>query len=316
MTTIPEERCPLDDVLNLLRVRGAVMAHLRAPAPWGLRIPLSAGATFHAVTVGSCWLRMTGAPPRELFSGDVVLLPRGTSHTLASNSSGPTQTWDRAAKAKARDAAGELVLPGSGNSTHLFCATYDYDHDVAHPFLSILPEVLVVPGDVIPPGSPMQSTLQLLRYELAATGVGRGTVLDRLIDVLFVQVVRAWVLSQDELPASWLSALRDPAIGRALTVMHSIPAAAWTIELLAREVCLSRAALTRRFTALVGEPPLAYLTRWRMDLAARHLRETDDSVGVIAHRVGYTSAFAFSRAFSRERGQPPGRYRSVRRGTP
>ncbi|HET7189466.1 MAG TPA: AraC family transcriptional regulator [Gemmatimonadaceae bacterium] len=315
MFDLAEERCPLDDVLNLLRVRGAVMAHLRAHAPWGLRLPRAAGATFHVVTAGSCWLRIAGEIPRELLPGDVVLLPHGAPHSLASSSSGPTQAWDRAAKLKARNAAGELVLPGTGNSTHLFCATYDYDHEVTHPFLSFLPTVLVVPGNAIAPNSPMQSTLQLLRYELASPGPGRGTVIGRLIDVLFVHIVRTWILGRDDLPASWLAALRDPAIGRALTVMHSAPAAAWTIDLLAREVCLSRAAFTRRFTALVGEPPLAYLTHWRMDLAAQHLRDTSDAVGAIAHRVGYTSEFAFSRAFSRERGQAPGRYRAEKRRT-
>ena len=315
LPAIPEERCPLDEVLDLLRVRGALLAQLRAHAPWGVRLLQSTDATFHAVTAGSCWLRMAGEEARELFPGDVVLLPRGTPHILASDASGPTQTWDRAATLKARDAAGELVLAGTGNSTQLLCATYRYDREVTHPLLSSLPAVLVVPGAAGAADGPMQSTLQLLRYELAAAGAGRGTVTNRLIDVLFVQVIRRWMLRQEEMPASWLAALRDPAIGRVLTVMHSVPAAAWTIDRLAREVCLSRAALTRRFTSLVGEPPLSYLTRWRMDLAACHLRSTDEPVGVIAHRVGYTSEFAFSRAFSRERGQAPGRYRTGRRDT-
>lgn len=308
-----DERCPLDDVLSLLRVRGALMAHLHAHAPWGVRLAQSTGATFHAVITGGCWLRIPGERARELFPGDIVLLARGTPHVLASSASGPTVTWNRATRLKARDATGELVLAGKGPSTHLLCASYEYDHEVAHPFLSVLPPSLVVPGDATAAGGPIQSTLQLLRHELAAKSVGRGTVIDRLIDVLFVQVVRTWILSQNELPASWLAALRDPAISRALTVMHSVPESPWTIEQLAREVCLSRAAFTRRFTSLVGEPPLSYLTRWRMDLAAHRLRFTDESVGAIAHRVGYTSEFAFSRAFSRERGQPPGRYRGERR---
>jgi AraC-like DNA-binding protein len=313
MLELPEERCPLDDVLNLLRVRGALMAYLRAHAPWGVRLSASTGATFHAVIAGSTWLRVAGERARELFPGDVVLLARGAPHILASDPSGATVAWDRAARRKARDATGELVLSGKGPSTHLLCASYEYDHDVAHPFLSVLPAALVVPGDATAGGSPMQSTLQLLRHELAAGSIGRGTVIDRLLDILLVQVVRAWILSQNELPASWLAALRDPAIARALTVMHSLPTGAWTIDLLAREVCLSRTAFTRRFTALIGDSPLSYLTRWRMDLAAHRLRCTDESVGAIAHGVGYTSEFAFSRAFSRERGKAPGRYRAEQR---
>lgn len=182
--------------------------------------------------------------------------------------------------------------------------------------LSLLPAVVLVSGEEAPDASPVSATLRLLRSELASAAAGRGTIIDRLIDVLFVHVVRAWVATQDGRATSWLGALRDPIVARALTAMHSAPATPWTIDSLAREVSLSRATLTRRFTTLVGEAPLSYLTRWRMDLAAGQLRDTDDAVSAIAHRVGYTSEFAFSRAFSRVRGQPPGRYRSEMRAGP
>ena len=302
-----DERCPLDDVLSLLRVRGALMAHLRTQAPWGRRLSQTTGATFHAVTAGSCWLRMPGQTPRELLAGDVALLPTGAPHVIASDRTGPVRPWDRAAKARELNAAGEIVIEGRGHSAQIICAAYDYDHDVAHPLLSMLPPVVVVSD--MSDGSPLSSTLRLLRFEVASTGAGRGTVIDRLIDVMFVHVVRAWVASRTDHPRSWLGALRDPVVARALTAMHSAPARPWTIDSLAREVSLSRATLTRRFTTLVGEAPLSYLTRWRMDLAAAHLRETDDAVSAIARRVGYSSEFAFSRAFARARGQPPSRYR-------
>lgn len=311
-----EQRCPLDDVLNLLRVRGALMARLRAHAPWGRRLSQAPGATFHAVTAGSCWVRMPGQPPRELLAGDIALLPTGAAHVIASDRTGPTRPWDRAAKARELNAAGEIVIDGPGNSAQLVCAAYDYDREVAHPLLALLPPVVVVSGQDVSDGNPVTATLRLLRFELASGGAGRGTVIDRLIDVLFVHVIRTWVASRNGQPSSWLGALRDPVVARALTAMHSAPATPWTIDLLAREVSLSRATLTRRFTSLVGEAPLSYLTRWRMDLAAGQLRETDDAVSAIAHRVGYTSEFAFSRAFARVRGQPPGRYRTEVRGRP
>ncbi len=305
-----EERCPLDDVLNLLRVRGALMANLRAHAPWGRRLSQAPGATFHAVTAGSCWVRMTGHAPLELLAGDVALLPTGAAHVIASDRTGPARPWDRAAKARERNAAGEIILAGPGNSAQIICAAYDYDHDVAHPLLSLLPAVVVVSGPAVADGTPVAATVRLLRHELTSGAAGRGTIIDRLIDVLFVHLIRAWIVNRDEQPNSWLGALRDPIVARALTAMHSAPAMPWTIDALAREVSLSRATLTRRFTTLVGEAPLSYLTRWRMDLAAAQLRDTNDAVSVIAHRVGYTSEFAFSRAFSRVRGQPPGRYRT------
>ena len=209
-----------------------------------------------------------------------------------------------------RPSAAEIVIEGPGNSAQIICAAYDYDREVAHPLLSLLPAVVVVSSQDASGDSPVATTLRLLRYELASGVPGRGTIVDRLIDALFVHVIRTWIASQSGQSSSWLGALRDPVVARALTAMHSAPATPWTIDLLAREVSLSRATLIRRFTTLVGEPPLAYLTRWRMDLAAGQLRDTDDAVSAIAHRVGYTSEFAFSRAFARLRGEPPGRYRN------
>jgi len=309
-----EERSPLDDILDMLRVRGTLMANLEAHAPFGLRVPQAPGAAFHAVTAGGFWVRIPGQPPRELIAGDVMLLPTGAPHVIASAPAGPTRPWDRAAKAQAKNPAGEIILDGPGRSTHVICAAYTYDQEVAHPLLSLLPPVLYLSGQQLAEGNAVHSTLGILRRELTARSAGSGIVIDRLIDVLFVHVIRAWAGGPHAPGSSWLRALRDPTIARALSLLHARPAASWTIDLLAREVSLSRATLTRRFTTLVGEPPLAYLTRWRMELAARHLRETSDAVSAIAHRVGYTSEFAFSRAFSRLRGHAPGRYRAdVRR---
>ena len=307
-----ETRCPLDDVLDVLRVRGAVMANVRARGAWGINLPRTPKATLHAVTAGACWVRVKGRPPIEQLPGDVVLLPTGAPHILASAAEGPTRTWSKVVAGQARDPAHECVFdgPGGGNSTHVICAGFEYDHEVAQPLLSLMPPVLFLSEQAVAEGSPVQSTLRILRHELAARTSGSATVIDRLIDVLFVQVIRAWLGTDDRTGTSWLGALRDPTIGRALSVLHADPAAPWTIESRAREVSLSRATLTRRFSSLVGEPPLSYLTRWRMELAARHLRETDKAVSTIARGVGYTSEFAFSRAFSRLRGLPPGRYRA------
>jgi AraC-like DNA-binding protein len=225
-----------------------------------------------------------------------VLLPTGTAHVVASQPAGPARAWDRVAKARARNAAGEIVLPGRGRATHLICAAYDYDRDVVHPLLSLLPPVLVIPSDE---SGEARGTLAMLHHELTTSSAGSSIIVNRLIDVLLVHVVRAWVARQEDHGRSWLMGLRNPSVARALAIIHAAPAAAWTVDRLARESNLSRASLTRHFTSLVGEPPLAYLTRWRMELAARQLRETDDAIGAIAHRVGYTSEFAFSRAFSR-----------------
>jgi AraC-like DNA-binding protein len=309
-------RDPLTEVLDLLRVRGAVMGRLRAHAPWGLRLSHAPSAVFHAVTAGACWLRIPEHEPRELVAGDVALLPSGASHVVASAPTGPARPWNDVAKARARTEEGEIVLDGPGGPTHVLCATYEYDCDVAHPLLTLLPPALFVSSHETAEAETMQATLNALHHELASRPGAWGTVVDRLIDVLFVQVIRAWVANDEGRETSWLGALRDPGIARALTLMHAKPAAPWTLATLARETSLSRATLTRRFTALVGEPPLSYLTRWRMDLAAKRLRETNDPVSTIARRVGYMSEFAFSRAFARVRGNAPGRYRLASRSRP
>ena len=308
-----EERCPLDDVLELMRVRGAMMANLRGSGTWGLRLPRTSRAALHAVTAGTCWVRAGGEAPRELLTGDLVLLPTGAAHILASDPAAATRSWASVAKEQSQDPAHECVVGGGGSSTHAICAGFVYDHDVAQPLLSLLPPMLFLSGQTVTDENPVHATLRALRHELNTRSPGSGTVINRLIDVLFVQVIRAWSRDEQGAGTSWLRALRDPLVARALAVMHARPAMPWTIDALAREVSLSRATLTRRFTSLVDESPLAYLTRWRMDLAARQLRETDNAVSNIAHGVGYTSEFAFSRAFKRLRGVAPGRYRAEAR---
>lgn len=302
---------PLAEVLDVSRVRGAVLAHVCAHDPWGMRMSSTPGAAFHAITAGTCWLRLDGSVSAQLMPGDVVLLPTGTEHDMVSTPDGRTRAYDRITKEELMTPDGDLLIAGSGAVTRFICAAYDYDHEVAHPLLSLLPPVVHIPAGTPGGDGPIQSTLRLLGGELGGRSPGSRSVVTRLTDVLFVQVLREW-LEREHGGACWLRALRDPQIAEVIAVMHARPGEPWTLETLAQSVNLSRATLARRFTELVGEPPLAYLTRWRMDLAARRLRETTDPVNVIAHDVGYTSEFAFSRAFTRMRGEAPARYRRAR----
>ena len=299
---------PLAEVLDVSRVRGAVLAHVCAGDPWGMRLSSAPGAAFHAITAGTCWLRLDGSTPLQLMPGDVVLLPTGSTHDMVSTADGRTRAFDRVTKEELMTPDGDLLIAGPGAVTRFICAAYEYDQEVAHPLLSLLPPVVHIPADPPGDGAPIQSTLRLLGGELGGRSPGSRSVVSRLTDVLFVQVLREW-LKREHGGACWLRALRDPQIANVIALMHARPAEPWTLATLAQSVNLSRATLARRFTELVGEPPLAYLTRWRMDLAARRLRETTEPVNVIAHGVGYTSEFAFSRAFTRARGEAPARYR-------
>ena len=301
----------LADVLNVTRISGSVLAHVHAHEPWGLDLALPNGAAFHAVTAGSVWLEVAGGPAQRLMPGDVVLLPTpGLRHLLLSAPGAPARRYDADLKAELVTEAGDLVIPGPGSPSRFLCAGFSYDNELAHPLLSLLPPVLHVSPADEGPETPLQSTLRLLMGELSRHQIGSEAAVERLIEVLFVHVIRSWLeTTADSTPPSWLTGLRDAVVARALGLLHSEPDRAWTADDLAAAVHVSRSTLVRRFNHLVGEPPGAYLTRWRMELAARLLRESEQPVGRISHRVGYTSEFAFSRAFSKHRGEPPGRYR-------
>lgn len=305
-------------VLEVAGVHGTVAATVNAAEPWGLALDAVPGAAFHAVTEGTAWLRVHGPDPGDdpgirLMPGDIVLLPAGAAHTLASAPGARTQPFDHLAAEQALAAGGELTVGTGMIQTRILCASYHQDPAVTLPLLSLLPDVFHIPAGRATPG--LDATLRQLAHELAQPRLGAAAVLNRLVDILLIQVLRIWLTTSASSthPASWLSALTDPITGPALATLHAQPGRRWTVGSLAASIGVSSATLARRFTARVGEPPAAYLTRWRMDLAAQRLRDTEDTVGAIARSLGYTSEYAFNRAFTRHRRTPPGRYRSQAR---
>jgi AraC-like DNA-binding protein len=304
---------PLADVLDLSRVSGALLAQLVVQDPWAIAVDPTPAAVFHAIVAGTCWLRVSGSEPIQLMTGDVVLLPTNVAHEIASEPEGPALSLGMLDKVAVRTPAGEYVLEGQGPVTRILCVSYEYDHEVAHPLMSLLPSVLHLPaGDPVDDGG-IAATLRVIMYELGGRPPGSRAAASRLVDVLLVHVLRTWLRKQElEEAGNWLLGLRDPIVAATLARIHQLPQTNWTIESLAREASVSRATLARRFSSLVGEPPLAYLTRWRMDLAAQRLRDTNDTIEVIAAAVGYQSEYSFSRAFARARGEAPGRYRRLR----
>jgi AraC-like DNA-binding protein len=294
----------LADILEITRLTGRVFCHASAAAPWGLSVEPAAKASFHFVIDGSCWLLAGKAAPRRLGAGDLVLLPRGAGHSLCDDPASPRIPLDqwRAQKGRPSTRRGAAV-------TDLLCGTYELETESNHPVLRLLPAVIHIPAH---DSVGLQTTLQLLLAEFERPDVGSSKVVSRLLDVLFIQTLRFWIDRQQEGSSGWLGALRDPAIGRALSALHRAPARPWTVKSLAGAAGLSRPVFARRFKELVGATPLAYLTQVRLDTAARLLRTTDDSLSSIAQSVGYTSEFAFNRAFRRTRGTPPGRFRGTR----
>ena len=302
---------PLSEVLDLSRIKGALMASVRARAPWGLDLPQRPGAAFHAITSGTAWARAEGSEPLQLMPGDVFLLPAGARHQLSSDPDGACVPFNSSTKERLMTPDGDLTLGASGAVTTFVCAAVDYDLDVGEPLMGLLPPVIHMPADPVA-GRDVAAIVELLAMEVGARRPGSRAAAARLIDTLLIAAIRHWLdrHAGGEVP-SWLRALRDPVLARVIAALHARPAEPWTVDLLAREVHVSRATLARRFAEVVGEPPLTYLTRWRMHLAAQRLKYSTDTVGAIAREVGYTSEYAFNRAFARHRGQPPGRYRRL-----
>jgi AraC-like DNA-binding protein len=186
------------------------------------------------------------------------------------------------------------------------CGAFDFEHRGGHPLFDLLPRVLHIPHAA---GHSFDAILSLMAIEAESARPGKETVLRRLADILFIEVLRHWVDRQGAETRGWLGALRDPHIGQSLALIHGQPERAWAVKTLASEAALSRSAFAARFSALVGEPPLQYLTRWRMRMAARLLRTQSLGIAEVAQRVGYASEVAFSKAFKRELGVAPGAYR-------
>lgn len=297
----------LAEILSVTHAGNALIGQAALPAPWGLDVDANVQAAVHIVQRGSCWLRMNGEnKPRQLLQGDLVLVSGGTRHTLCDQPSTPAEPYKQAlAKAQKRMRRTHAPKP----SAILLCAEYRFEQEGPHPLLSVLPRLIHVSADVSAADSALQTLVRLLVLEGAQRRTGAELVIPRLIDSLLVFIVRQWLDEQPEGGAGWFGALRDPQIGQALALMHERPELRWTLNELARRTSQSRATFARRFLRLVGEPPLTYMTRWRMSLAMQLLRTTELSLETIAERIGYESATALGKAFTRNLGITPGRYR-------
>jgi AraC-like DNA-binding protein len=293
----------LGEAIAAMRTGRARSTRTDLRAPWGLRFDKVAGAGFHVVLQGSCWLLVPQGPPVALAPGDVVFLRTGRRHGLADDPATPLAAYPSTPP-------DELEQGGPGARTVLLCGAYQLDLARPHPFLRDLPDVIHLPARLGRHAS-LRAAVDLLSEELDSAKAGAGAGVPALVDLLLLYILRAWFADRasDGHATGWAAVLRDPSIRTALQAIHSDPHRPWTVAELGQHTGLSRAAFARRFTDAVGRPPLAYLTWWRMTLAARQLLETDDRLGTVAARAGYTSEFAFARAFKRAFGTAPGRYR-------
>ena len=317
----------LSDVLGSVRLTGAVFLEMELRAQWSyLTAPARKIADvlmpaadhvipYHLVMEGTCYARLVDGDPVELHGGDLIMFPAGDRHVLATASEAalrlpPTEiTGESLDKLLKRGDVTAFKSGRSGAATRIVCGFLACDRRLAEPILQSLPRLLKVS---IHEGGTAAWVRSSIRYSVAesrAARPGSAVVLARLSEVLFAEAIRHYM---DGLPSGrsgWLAALRDRYVGRTLSLLHAQPAYPWTVEALARKVGLSRSALGQRFTAMIGSPPMQYLTRWRTSLAAAQLRESDASILRVATDVGYESEAAFNRAFKRDFGLPPAAWR-------
>ncbi|MEV1004861.1 AraC family transcriptional regulator [Nonomuraea sp. NPDC050202] len=304
----------VSDAISAVHLGHPWFHRMRTSGSWCTRLDAYDGAGFHVVLKGNCWLLTDGGASVSLSVGDAVLLPHGTGHVIANS---PLDAAVAARKAVPFEQwlgeTGPRARPDR-DGTEMLCGRYWLDCSRMHPLMTELPEIVHLPSRV---GAHLElrAAIDLLAGELDEIRPGSCVALPNLLDLLFVYMIRAWM--NETTSGAWPIALGDPVTAAALRAMHSQPAAPWSIDRLAAEAGVSRPTLARRFTTLVGRPPMAYLTWWRVILAATLLRDTKETLATIADRVGYGSPYALSHAFQREFGTTPGRYREAtsRRGT-
>lgn len=300
---------PVAATLHTLQMSGAFYSRATFTDPWGMELPEMPGhLMFHVMTSGTCWVEADGMEPLRLVAGDFVLMPHGEGHALLGEPGARiTSLWDTQREA-VTDRYELLQHGGGGAVTTMICGAVRLDHPAARHLVALLPRAIHLESSGSTQDQWMHSTVQLICHEAAELRPGGESVITRLADLLVVQAIRAWIDSEQG-TTGWIHALKDRDIGQSLRTIHRQPGAHWTVESLAAEVHMSRSAFSRRFTKLVGESPMGYLTRWRMQLAVTWMRSGAHRIAELPYKLGYASEAAFSRAFKREMGVSPGAYR-------
>jgi AraC-like DNA-binding protein len=318
----------LSEVLKVVKLQGALFYNAEFSSPWSIRAASSQGLVryfapgtdnviiYHLLTEGRACVRLNDGTCVNLKAGDIVMLPHGDPHIMENGP--PTPTVDES------DQLGEVLaqglklwrLGGGGEVTKFVCGYMACDPRLSQVFLSGLPPLFKVSIRNDASGRWLENSIRFSVDEAGHYLAGGEAVRAKLSEVLFVETLRAYISNLSAEQSGWLAGARDAEVGRALAMMHRNPAHPWTIAALAKEAGVSRSVLAERFRYFLNEPPMAYLTRWRLQLGAQMLSSTSHSVAQIAAEVGYESEAAFNRAFKREFGAPPARFRDQSRVTP
>ena len=312
------------ETLRVVRLSGAIFINGRFSAPWCYQSPRADLAAkvlepdaeqiviFHLITEGECWVEMEGQQPVLAVAGDAILFPQGDAHRMCSEPGVPPAGGANLSEVLARRPR-KLMYGGGGSITRLVCGYLACDARPASLLLGGLPKILKVNLNGSKAGDWLQASVRYALEEARSPRPGGNGVLAKLAEVLFIEVLRQYMNEGGTERIGWLAAVNDRIVGAALKALHEQPAHSWTVSELARVSCTSRSVLAERFQQMVGCSPIQYLTQWRMLLATNLLSQGNASLGRIAEEVGYQTDTAFSRAFRREFGMPPARWRRDRK---
>jgi AraC-like DNA-binding protein len=312
----------LTDLLQRARATGTVFAVSTLRSPWGVALDADASITIHVALAGTTWVCLgsgttpdTDAPGTavELEAGDLAVVGPGLAHRVASGPRARCHTLAELEHHRVPGSTSTFDVPGDGRASTLLCGAYRLHGGLCDQLVARVPPITVLRAGEAPALEPL---VAVLAHETRGSLPGRAVVLDRTVDVVFVELIRIWFDGIGERAPEWYRALADPDIGRALGVVHADPGRGWTVASWAREVGLARATLARRFQTVMGVAPMTYLTDWRMRVAAERLRDGDEPVGRIAHDLGYQSDAAFAAAFRKRHGTTPTAYRTTSRLAP
>ena len=318
----------LSEVLKAVKLRGALFFNAEASAPWCLNEPGSAEIApslkigsghivlYHFVLEGRAFARTLDGRQEDLEAGDIVVIPHGDKHVLGNG--WPEKPVDaiKAFAGNLKDGLKLVRFGGGGERTKLVCGYMVMDTQLGEVFLAGLPKMMKVRVTDEPSGQWLKTSIRLSVGDDRGCDAGSDIVIAKLSEVLFVETLRRYINSLPEEDTGWLAGARDPVIGKTLALLHVDPAHDWTIAELARRVGMSRTRLAERFQHFIGEPPMAYLTRWRLKLGAEMLDSGRESIAEIAAAVGYGSEATFNRAFKREYDIPPAQFRRSHQSRP
>ncbi len=311
----------LSESLSSVRMTGAIFLSAEFTAPWGFESPAAAQSArvlspgterlviYHLVIEGRAVVRLPGESDLPVEAGEIVIIPHGEAHVFCNGEPELIMDGQRALRSHVAGQLSTIEWGGGGAATRFVCGFFGCEHYAERLFLAGLPTIFKIDIRGDPNGVWLESSIRHLVSEAPPVRPGRDIMLSKMAEALFIETLRRYVETLPPDRTGWLAGARDPVAGAALTLLHRRPGDPWTLDRLAAEVGASRSVLAERFARFLGEPPLAYLARWRMQLAARKLQTTGDSVLQVALDVGYESESAFNRAFKREFGAPPARYR-------